>query len=65
MKPCNKSKKEICTKEEEDIFIIWKRKKISKFINKQLRKRHIRLSKSSQTVPVFFVEKKDSKKYIV
>jgi len=27
MKPCNKSKKEICTKEEEDISIIWKRKK--------------------------------------
>jgi len=36
-----------------------------KFISKQLRKEYIRPSKSPQTAPVFFVEKKDSKKYMV
>ena len=42
-----------------------KREEVHEFILEQLRKRYIRLSKSSQTAPVFFVEKKDRKKRIV
>ena len=41
------------------------KEEVYKFINKQLRKEYIRLSKSPQTVPVFFVEKKDGKKRMV
>jgi len=41
------------------------REEIHKFIEEQLRKGYIRLSKSLQIVPVFFVEKKYSKKYTV
>jgi len=41
------------------------RKKMPKFIEKQLRKEYIRPLKSSQTILVFFVGKKDSRKYIV
>jgi len=41
------------------------RKKVCKFISEQLRKEYIRLSKSSQIVPVFFIRKKNGKKYIV
>ena len=36
-----------------------------KFIEEQLRKEYIRLSKSSQITSVFFVEKKDSKKHMI
>jgi len=56
-------------------FILRKRKvypllkeergEMHKFIQEQLRKRYIRPSKSSQTALVFFVGKKDSKKYMV
>ena len=42
-----------------------KRKEVCKFIAKQLRKGYIRLSKSSQMAPVFFVRKKDGKKQMV
>jgi len=42
-----------------------KRGEIQNFIKKQLRKGYIRLSRSFQTALVFFVGKKDSKKYIV
>ena len=42
-----------------------KRDKVHKFINKQLRKEYIRLSKLPQTTLVFFVEKKDSRKHMV
>jgi len=35
------------------------------FIAEQLRKEYIRLLKSSQMVPVFFVGKKDGKKWMV
>ena len=42
-----------------------KRKEIQKFVDDQLRKEYIRLSKSPQTLPVFFVNKKDGKKRIV
>ena len=38
---------------------------IHKFIAEQLRKGYIRLSKLSQIAPVFFVEKKDGKKWMV
>jgi len=41
------------------------RKEVHKFIQEQLRKRYIQLSKSSQMVPVFFVEKKNGKKRMV
>ena len=41
------------------------REEVHKFMDKQLRKEYIRLLKSSQITLVFFVEKKDSKKYIV
>ena len=42
-----------------------KREEVCKFISKQLRKEYIRPSKLSQTVLVFFVEKKDGKKCMV
>ena len=37
------------------------RGEVCKFIDEQLRKGYIRPSKSPQTVPVFFVRKKDEK----
>ena len=42
-----------------------KREEIYKFTYKQLKKGYIRPLKLSQTTSVFFVGKKDSKKYIV
>ena len=41
------------------------RGEIHKFISEQLKRRYIRLSKSSQTTPVFFIGKKDGKKHMV
>jgi len=41
------------------------REEVYKFISEQLRKKYIRLSMSLQTVPVFFVGKKDEKKHMV
>ena len=41
------------------------RGEVREFIQEQLRKRYIWLLKSPQTVPVFFVEKKNGKKQIV
>jgi len=41
------------------------KKEVREFIEKQLRKGYIRLSKSPQTSPVFFVGKIDRKKRIV
>ena len=38
------------------------REEVREFVREQLRKRYIRPSKSPQTVPVFFVRKKDRKK---
>jgi len=58
-------KKIFVPKKKKVYLLSRKEKKMYKFINKQLRKRYIRPSKFPQTVPVFFVEKKDSKKYIV
>jgi len=42
-----------------------KREEVREFIKEQLRKRYIQPSKSSQIVPVFFVGKKDGKKWMV
>ena len=39
-----------------------KREKVQRFVDNQLRKGYIRPSKSPQTLPVFFVGKKDKKK---
>jgi len=57
------------------VFVLRKRKvyplsreekeEVYEFISEQLRKKYIRPSKLSQTVPVFFVEKKDGKKRMV
>ena len=41
------------------------KKEVHKFILKQLRKEYIRLSKSSQTALVFFIGKKDRKKWMM
>ena len=41
------------------------REEVREFVKEQLRKGYIRLSKSLQTVPVFFVGKKDGKKRMV
>ena len=41
------------------------REKVRKFVQEQMRKGYIKLSKSLQTVPVFFIGKKDGKKQIV
>ena len=41
------------------------REKVHKFIKEQLRKGYIRLSKSPQIAPVFFIGKKDGKKRMV
>ena len=41
------------------------REEVYNFIEEQLRKEYIRLSKSFQITSVFFVEKKDSKKHMV
>ena len=41
------------------------REKVREFIWQQLREGYIRPSKSPQTAPVFFMEKKDGKKWIV
>jgi len=41
------------------------REEVREFIQEQLRKRYIQLSKLPQTAPVFFVEKKDGKKQMV
>jgi len=41
------------------------REEVREFVKEQLRKGYIRLSKSLQTAPVFFVGKKDRKKRMV
>ena len=59
MGSCDKDERRVCTKKREE------RGEVHKFIERQLRKEYIRLSKSPQIVLVFFVEKKDGKKRIV
>jgi len=52
---------------KEKIYLLSRkeREEIHEFIEEQLRKGYIRPSKSPQTVSVFFVGKKDSKKRVV
>ena len=52
---------------KEKVYLLSREEKdgIYKFIEEQLRKGYIRLSKSLQMILVFFVGKKDSKKYTV
>ena len=54
MESCNKDEERICAKKGKGVFIV-KRGEMCKFIKKQLRKEYIRLSKSSQIAPVFFL----------
>jgi len=42
-----------------------KRREVHKFINEQLKKEYVQFLKLSQIILVFFVEKIDSKKYIL
>jgi len=59
--------KETFKLQKERIYPLFKneRKKVQNFVKDQLRKGYIRLSKSSQTSPVFFVDKKDGSKRMV
>ena len=59
--------KEIFKPKKGKIYLLSKdkKKKVQKFVNNQLRKGYIRLSKSPQTSLVFFVAKKDKSKRIV
>ena len=57
--------KEELRKRKVYLFSREERGKVHKFIEEQLRKEYIRPLKLSQTVLVFFVGKKDSKKHMV
>jgi len=59
--------KEIFKPQKGRIYSLSKneREEVQNFVEDQLRKRYIKLSKSPQTSPVFFVGKKDSSKRIV
>jgi len=62
----NRSEERICAKKGKIYSLSReKREEVHKFIEKQLRKVYIRLLKSPQTVPVFFVGKKNGKKHII
>ena len=52
---------------KEKIYLLLReeREEVCKFISEQLRKGYIRPLKSLQMAPVFFVEKKDSKEWMV
>ena len=52
-------------KEKVYLLLREEREEVHKFIDEQLKKEYIRLLKSPQTVPVFFIAKKDSKKCMV
>ena len=64
MRLYHKDERDICAKEEEGVSAV-KGGEIQEFINQQLRKGYIRPLKLSQTASMFFVGKKDGKKYIV
>ena len=59
--------KEIFKLQKERIYLLSKNKgeEIQNFVNDQLRKGYIRLFKSPQMLPVFFVSKKNRSKRIV
>ena len=55
----------VLRKEKIYLLLREKRGEVYGFIEKQLKKRYIRLLKSFQIVQVFFVEKKDKKKRMI
>ena len=59
--------KEVFVPRKEKVYPLSReeREKVREFMKEQLRKGYIRLSKSPQTAPVFFVGKKDGKKRMV
>ena len=59
--------KEVFVLRKEKMYLLLReeQREVHEFIQEQLRKRYIRLSKLPQTVPVFFVGRKDGKKYII
>jgi len=59
--------KEVFVPRKRKVYLLLreKREEVHKFINKQLRKEYIRSSKLPQMAPVFFVGKKDGKKWMV
>jgi len=59
--------KEMFKSQKERIYSLFKdkREEVQKFVEDQLRKGYIRPSKSPQTLPVFFVGKKDRSKRMV
>ena len=63
---CNKYKRRICAKEREGISVIKRRVRGGMWVHIWIIEvRVIRPSKSPQMAPVFFVTKKDRKKWIV
>ena len=52
---------------KEKVYLLSREERVEfyEFIDEQLKKEHIRLSKSSQIALVFFIGKKNSKKQIV
>ena len=59
-------KEELVLKKEKVYLLLREeREEVCKFISKQLRKGYIRLLKSPQIAPVFFVRKKNGKKRMV
>jgi len=63
---CYQDKGRVFTKKRK-VYLLSReeREKVCEFISEQLRKGYIRLSKSSQMAPVFFVGKKDGKKHMI
>jgi len=63
MGSCNRYERRVCGK----MYPLSKeeRREVHEFIEEQLRKGYIRLSKSPQMALVFFVEKKNGKKRMV
>jgi len=55
----------VLRKEKTYLILREEKEKIREFVEEQLRKGYIRPSKLSQTLSVFFVEKKDRKKKMV
>ena len=66
MRSCNRSQRRIRAKKRK-IYLLSRveREEVQEFVKDQLRKGYIRPSKSSQTLLVFFVPKKDGKKRMV
>ena len=66
MEPWNWDKEKICPEKGKDVSLSREeREEVCKFIQEQLRKEYIRLSKLLQAAPVFFVGKKNGKKRMV